>query len=115
MAATATAISPALGPFGPAAPLPFAPPAVDGFVLLDAQDWMTPAQLTALWREIDRSGSVAARVICRTAGATSPVDRHLPEPLRQRWRRLDDLSDMLFKQDRAAVYGGFHVYARAVH
>jgi UDP-2,3-diacylglucosamine pyrophosphatase LpxH len=27
MAATATAISPALGPFGPAAPIPFAPPA----------------------------------------------------------------------------------------
>jgi S-adenosylmethionine-diacylglycerol 3-amino-3-carboxypropyl transferase len=89
--------------------------AVDGYVLLDAQDWMTPAQLTALWREIDRTGSAAARVICRTAGATSPVDRHLPEPLRQRCRRLDDLSATLFKQDRSAVYGGFHVYARAVH
>lgn len=92
-----------------------APGSLDGYVLLDAQDWMTPAQLTALWQEIDRTGSAAARVICRTAGATSPVDRHLPQALCQRWRRLDELSDRLFKQDRSAVYGGFHVYSRAVH
>lgn len=87
----------------------------DGYVLLDAQDWMTPAQLTGLWQEIDRTGTARARVICRTAGAASPVDRHLPETLRGRWRRLDALSDSLFQQDRSAVYGGFHVYARAVH
>jgi S-adenosylmethionine-diacylglycerol 3-amino-3-carboxypropyl transferase len=86
---------------------------LDGFVLLDAQDWMTPAQLEALWREIDRTAAVTARVICRTAGAASPVDRHLPVPLRQGWRRLDALSAELFARDRSAVYGGFHVYARA--
>jgi S-adenosylmethionine-diacylglycerol 3-amino-3-carboxypropyl transferase len=88
---------------------------LDGYVLLDAQDWMTPAQLTRLWQQIDRTGSAHARVICRTAGAASPVDRHLPEYLRQRWRRLDALSAELFAMDRSAVYGGFHVYARAVH
>jgi S-adenosylmethionine-diacylglycerol 3-amino-3-carboxypropyl transferase len=92
-----------------------APGSLDGYVLLDAQDWMTPAQLAALWQEIDRTARSSARVICRTAGAASPVDRHLPEPLRQRWRRLDELSAELFRQDRSAVYGGFHVYARAVH
>ncbi len=88
---------------------------LDGFVLLDAQDWMTPGQLTALWQEIDRTGNARARVICRTAGADSPVDRHLPEPVRQRWRRLDSASEALFAKDRSAVYGGFHIYARAVH
>ncbi len=88
---------------------------LDGYVLLDAQDWMTPVQLEALWSEIDRTGSAGARVICRTAGATSPVERHLPEAIRQRWRRLDELSATLFARDRSAVYGGFHVYARAVH
>ena len=88
---------------------------LDGYVLLDAQDWMTPGQLAALWREIDRTGSARARVICRTAGAASPVDRHLPDAIGQRWRRLDDLSQALFAKDRSAVYGGFHVYARAVH
>ena len=88
---------------------------LDGYVLLDAQDWMTPAQLSELWQQIDRTGSGQARVIFRTAGAASPVDRHLPENLRQSWRRLDDLSAELFAKDRSAVYGGFHVYARAVH
>jgi S-adenosylmethionine-diacylglycerol 3-amino-3-carboxypropyl transferase len=88
---------------------------LDGYVLLDAQDWMTPVQLEALWSEIDRTGTAGARVICRTAGATSPVERHLPEAIRQRWRRLDELSATLFARDRSAVYGGFHVYARAVH
>ena len=88
---------------------------LDGYVLLDAQDWMTPAQLSELWQQIDRTGSGHARVICRTAGAASPVDRHLPINLRQGWRRLDDLSAELFVKDRSAVYGGFHVYARAVH
>lgn len=92
-----------------------APASLDGFVLLDAQDWMTPAQLAALWQEIDRTASARARVICRSAGAASPVCRLLPEPLRQRWRRLDGLSDALFARDRSAVYGGFHVYGRTVH
>ena len=32
---------------------------LDRFVLLDAQDWMTPAQLAALWREIDRTAAFA--------------------------------------------------------
>ncbi len=88
---------------------------LDGYVLLDAQDWMTPAQLESLWREIERTAVPTARVICRTAGAASPVDRHLPPALRQRWRRLDELSAELFACDRSAVYGGFHVYARALH
>lgn len=88
---------------------------LDGYILLDAQDWMTPAQLAALWHEIDRTGTAKARVICRTAGAASPVERHLPEAVRQRWRRLDEASAALFAKDRSAVYGGFHVYARAVH
>ena len=85
---------------------------LDGFVLLDAQDWMTPAQLEALWREIDRTGAATARVICRSAGASSPVERHLPQALAQGWQRLDALSAELFARDRSAVYGGFHVYAR---
>ena len=40
------------------------------YVLLDAQDWMNADQLTALWREIDRTADTRdARVIFRTAGA----------------------------------------------
>lgn len=91
----------------------------DGYVLLDAQDWMTDAQLGALWREIDRTASLNGRVIFRTAGAASPLEPALGAWLAGRWRRLDGLSGQLFARDRSAVYGGFHVYARttsgAVH
>ncbi len=46
------------------------PPASrDRYVLLDAQDWMTDAQLTALWTEITRTARPGARVVFRTAAA----------------------------------------------
>lgn len=37
--------------------------AIDRFVLLDAQDWMTDDQLNALWTEITRTASAGARVV----------------------------------------------------
>ena len=40
---------------------------LDAYVLLDAQDWMTDAQLNALWSEITRTARSGARVIFRTA------------------------------------------------
>ena len=40
---------------------------VDRFVLLDAQDWMSDAQLNELWTEVTRTASPLARVIFRTA------------------------------------------------
>ena len=50
---------------------------VDRFVLLDAQDWMTDAQLSALWRAITRSASAGARVIFRTAGKETILPGHV--------------------------------------
>ena len=44
---------------------------VDCFVLLDAQDWMSDAQLNALWLEITRTAAPGARVIFRTAAEES--------------------------------------------
>ena len=44
---------------------------VDRFVLLDAQDWMSDAQLNDLWREISRTAAPGARVIFRTAAEPS--------------------------------------------
>ena len=43
----------------------------DRYVLLDAQDWMTDAQLNALWAEITRTARPGARVIFRTAAEPS--------------------------------------------
>jgi hypothetical protein len=42
---------------------------LDRYVLLDAQDWMSDAQLNELWREITRTARPGARVIFRTAAA----------------------------------------------
>jgi S-adenosylmethionine-diacylglycerol 3-amino-3-carboxypropyl transferase len=84
------------------------------YVLLDAQDWMTPDMLTALWIEIDRTADRRdARVIFRTAGPDSPLPRKIPSDLLAPWRYLEDESLAFHARDRSSIYGGFHVYTRA--
>ena len=60
----------------------------DRYVLLDAQDWMTDAQLDALWAEITRTARRGARVIFRTAALRGgAVARSDPaRPLGNLWR-----------------------------
>ena len=83
------------------------------YVLLDTQDWMNPAQLGALWTEIDRTADAGdARVIFRTAGATSPLSRKLAPELMAPWLYLEDEGRALHGRDRSSIYGGFHVYVR---
>jgi len=83
------------------------------YVLLDAQDWMTPEQLTALWIEIDRTAhDDDARVIFRTAGAESPLAKKLPASLLAPWTYLERESKAFHAADRSSIYGGFHVYVR---
>jgi S-adenosylmethionine-diacylglycerol 3-amino-3-carboxypropyl transferase len=84
----------------------------DRYVLLDAQDWMSPEQLNALWREIDRTARPGARVIFRTAAEEGPLEAALECDLMARWSYERDLSRALLARDRSAIYGGFHVYAR---
>jgi S-adenosylmethionine-diacylglycerol 3-amino-3-carboxypropyl transferase len=80
------------------------------FVFLDAQDWMDAAMLTDLWGTIAERSEAGARVIFRTAGAASPIETNLPAGLREKFAYEEDLSKELFKQDRASIYGGFHLY-----
>ena len=80
------------------------------FVFLDAQDWMNAAALTELWRAIADKSAPGARIIFRTAGAHSPIEKNLPSDLREKFNYEIDLSNELFKQDRASIYGGFHLY-----
>lgn len=84
----------------------------DRYVLLDAQDWMNAAQLTALWQQVTRTARPAARVIFRTAATDSPLEAALPAELRAPWRAEAALGQALLAQDRSAIYGGFHIYAR---
>jgi S-adenosylmethionine-diacylglycerol 3-amino-3-carboxypropyl transferase len=83
------------------------------YVLLDAQDWMNPELMTALWTEIDRTADANdARVIFRTAGKESPLPQKIPESLLNRWAYLEQESQDFHARDRSSIYGGFHVYVR---
>jgi len=82
----------------------------DRYVLLDAQDWMTDAQLAALWREITRTARPGARVIFRTAAEPSLLPGRVDPQVLDRWRYAAAQSQSLTLRDRSAIYGGFHLY-----
>ena len=82
---------------------------LDRFVLLDAQDWMSDDELVRLWQEITRTARPGARVIFRTAGLASPLERALPQVIAERWRVDQVTADRLHARDRSAIYGGFHL------
>ena len=89
------------------------PNSIHRYVLLDAQDWMTPDVLAQLWEQIDRTADTRdARVIFRTAGEDSPLPRKLPAALLAPWQYLEAESRAFHAQDRSSIYGGFHVYCR---
>jgi S-adenosylmethionine-diacylglycerol 3-amino-3-carboxypropyl transferase len=84
----------------------------DRYVLLDAQDWMTDAQLTDLWSEITRTSRPGARVIFRTAAEPSLLPGRLPDNLLGQWHYEAERSADYTRRDRSAIYGGFHLYIR---
>lgn len=86
------------------------PDSFDCFVLLDSQDWMNADKLSELWTQIARVGQPGARIIFRTAGSESPIETALEGELRERFHYEQEWSRELYEKDRAAVYGGFHLY-----
>jgi S-adenosylmethionine-diacylglycerol 3-amino-3-carboxypropyl transferase len=82
----------------------------DRYVFLDAQDWMSDAQLTALWSEVTRTARPGARVLFRTAAEPTLLPGRLPNDLLLRWnyRSADSLD--FTRRDRSAIYGGVHLY-----
>jgi S-adenosylmethionine-diacylglycerol 3-amino-3-carboxypropyl transferase len=83
---------------------------LDAYVLLDAQDWMSDAQLNGLWAEMTRTAKPGARAIFRTAAVPSPLPGRVAEEVLGRWRYDAERSQELAAQDRSAIYGGFHRY-----
>ncbi len=86
---------------------------VDCTVLLDAQDWMCDADLTALWREITRTARPGARVIFRTAADERLLPGRVPAAILDRWHYEAERSRTLGRQDRSSIYGAFHLYRLA--
>ncbi len=85
----------------------------DAYVLLDAQDWMTDAQLNALWAQITRTAAPGARVVFRTGGAPDILPGRVSADTLDQWSYDAQVSAAGLAADRSAIYGGFHVYRRA--
>jgi S-adenosylmethionine-diacylglycerol 3-amino-3-carboxypropyl transferase len=83
---------------------------LDAYVLLDAQDWMSDAQLDALWTEMTRTAKPGARAIFRTAAVASPLPGRVHDGVLGRWHYDTERSLSLGAKDRSAIYGGFHRY-----
>jgi len=83
---------------------------LDAYVLLDAQDWMTDAQLNALWSEITRTARPGARVIFRTAAEPTLLPGRVADETLDQWTYEEDESLELGRKDRSSIYGGFHLY-----
>ncbi len=86
------------------------PGSLNSFILLDSQDWMPPAVIDELWTEIAKVGAPGTRVIFRTAGELSPIEKSLSPATMARFRALPEIARELHKQDRSAIYGMFHLY-----
>ncbi|MBB5685196.1 S-adenosylmethionine-diacylglycerol 3-amino-3-carboxypropyl transferase [Sphingobium boeckii] len=83
---------------------------LDRFVLLDAQDWMTDAQLERLWIGITRTSKPGARVVFRTAAAPSLLPGRVPDSILSRWHYKAAASRDFTARDRSSIYGGVHLY-----
>lgn len=82
------------------------------YVFLDAQDWMDQQQLSALWQEVNRTAAPGAKVIFRTGGSTSPLERQLPADILAQWHTDPAHNRALYATDRSAIYGGMHLYTK---
>jgi len=88
------------------------PGALNGFILLDSQDWMPPQVIEELWGHISRVGAPNTKVIFRTAGEMSPVEEALSPETHRHFHYDLERSRQLHKQDRSAIYGMFHIYSK---
>ena len=89
---------------------------LDRYILLDAQDWMTDAQLTRIWSEITRTARPGARVLYRTAAAPDVVAGHVPATILDQWQYADPAQlDDWTRRDRSSVYGATHLWTLKPH
>lgn len=82
----------------------------DRYVLLDAQDWMTDAQLAELWTQITRTARPGSRVLFRTAAEPSLLPGRVPDDILRCWEYRGKESQAATLADRSSIYGGVHLY-----
>jgi S-adenosylmethionine-diacylglycerol 3-amino-3-carboxypropyl transferase len=86
------------------------PRSVDCYVLLDAQDWMNDADLTALWTEILRTARPGARIVFRTAADERLLPGRIPHHILDSFDYDPEACREFCRRDRSSIYGGFHLY-----
>ncbi len=86
---------------------------LDAYVLLDAQDWMNDAALTALWLQIRRTARPGARVIFRTAADERLLPGRVADEILGAFDYDAARSRELGARDRSSIYGAFHLYVRS--
>ena len=82
----------------------------DRYILLDAQDWMTDEDLTALWTQITRTARPGSRVIFRTAADERLLPGRIPDEILKQWNYDEATSRDMSQKDRSCIYGAFHLY-----
>jgi len=82
----------------------------DRYMLLDAQDWMSDAQLAELWSQITRTARPKSRVLFRTAAEPSLLPGRVPDAILDRWEYREVESQAATLADRSSIYGGVHLY-----
>jgi S-adenosylmethionine-diacylglycerol 3-amino-3-carboxypropyl transferase len=85
---------------------------MDAYLFLDAQDWMDKRQLTELWEQVSRTAAPEAKVVFRTGGSESPLEKMLPPQLLSAWHTDTAHNRRLYASDRSAIYGGMHLYIK---
>ncbi|MES2050174.1 MAG: DUF3419 family protein [Pseudomonadota bacterium] len=85
---------------------------MDAYLFLDVQDSMDQGQITELWEEVTRTAAPGAKVVFRTAGSESPLEKILPSRLTSAWSTDQEQNRKLLASDRSAIYGGMHLYIK---
>ncbi|WOE73986.1 DUF3419 family protein [Alterisphingorhabdus coralli] len=83
---------------------------MDRYVLLDAQDWMSDAELNRLWGQITRTAKPGARVLFRTAAEPTLLPGRVSDDILGQWDYREEESLDYTRRDRSSIYGGVHLY-----
>ena len=83
---------------------------MDRYVLLDAQDWMSDAELNRLWGQITRTAKPGARVLFRTAAEPTLLPGRVSSEILDQWDYREEESLDYTRRDRSSIYGGVHLY-----
>ncbi|MGE4297953.1 MAG: DUF3419 family protein [Desulfovibrionaceae bacterium] len=85
---------------------------MDGFLLSDSMDRMTPGEMTMLWAHIARTARPGARVVSRTMGTLNLPEAIVPRVVLDAFASDRAASAELLAMDRSGVWGGLGLHIK---